>query len=296
MSAVYAQEGWQAELRLRFARRGARTYLAERRHTGPLMIQRPFHPERNACHAYIVHPPGGIVGGDELRLQVAVEQGAHVLLTTPAATKFYRSAGSLARQTQVLSVEGGTLEWLPQETIFYRDARVRSSTQVHLNAGGKFIGWEIPCFGLPARNEAFDSGDLRLHFELWSENAPLLIDRMRIEGDSIARTAAWGLAGHTSVGTLLAYPANREMLDLARCLSVSDPLPRSTGEGGGAAEPQFMLNALPQFTATLVDNVLVCRCVSNQAEHIRKVFIKMWQALRPPLLNCPAVLPRIWAT
>lgn len=286
MSAVQAQEGWQAELRLRFARRGARTYLAQRRHTGPLMIQRPFHPEPDACHAYIVHPPGGIVGGDELRLQVEVEQGARVLLTTPAATKFYRSAGPLARQTQVFSVERGTLEWLPQETIFFRDARVRSSTQVRLSAGTKFIGWEIPCFGLPARNEVFDAGDLRLHFELWLEDAPLLIDRMRIEGDSMTRTAAWGLAGHTAVGTLLAYPATREMLDLVR--SLSDCLPRFTGEGGGGGAAEF--------TATLVDNVLLCRCVSNQAEHVRKVFIKMWQALRPVLLNCPAVLPRIWAT
>jgi urease accessory protein len=236
MSAVQAPEGWQAELRLQFARRGARTFLAHREHTGPLLIQRPFHPEPAACHAYIVHPPGGIVGGDELRLHVAVEQGAHVLLTTPAATKFYRSAGKVARQTQTFAVKQGTMEWLPQESIFYRDAIVRSSTQVRLSPGAKFIGWEIPCLGLPARNEDFDSGDLRLHFELWLDESPLLIDRLRIQGASAARTAAWGLAGHAAIGTLLAYPATRESVELVR--SLSHTLPRSPGEGARPSSPQ----------------------------------------------------------
>lgn len=274
MSAVHAPEGWQAELRLRFARRGARTYLAHRQHVGPLIVQRTFHPEPHACHAYIVHPPGGVVGGDRLRLDVEVEQGAHALLTTPAAAKFYRSNGSVAQQTQTILVNRGSVEWLPQETIFYRDAQVRSETLVRVSADAKFIGWDIPCLGLPARDEPFDSGTLRLHLELWLQNVPLLIDRLRIEGASEARTALWGLAGYDAIGTLLAYPADRALVELARSTIAEQA----------------------EFTVTLVDRVLVCRCVSNQAAHVRAVFIKMWQALRPPMLNCPAVLPRIWAT
>jgi urease accessory protein len=274
MNAVQAPEGWQAELRLRFARRGAHTYLAHRQHTGPLLVQRTFHPEPGTCHAYIVHPPGGVVGGDQLRLQVDVEEGAHALLTTPAAAKFYRSDGKVAQQAQTITVARGIVEWLPQETIFYRNAIVRSETRVHLSPGAKFIGWEIPCLGLPARNEPFDAGDLRLHLELWLDNVPLLIDRLRVLGTSEARTAQWGLAGHEAIGTLLAYPADRASVELARSTIAEHA----------------------EFAVTRVDNVLVCRCVSNQAEHVRKVFIKMWQALRPVLLNRPAVLPRIWAT
>lgn len=274
MSAVQAPEGWQAELLLRFARRGAHTYLAHRQHTGPLLIQRPFYPEPTACHAYIVHPPGGIVGGDQLRLQVDVDDGAHALLTTPAAAKFYRSDGKIARQSQAITVSQGIVEWLPQETIFYRDAIVRSETRVRLSPGAKFIGWEISCLGLPARNEPFDSGDLRLHLELWLDNVPLLIDRQRIIGASESRTGPWGLAGHEAIGTLVVYPANRVLVELARSTIAEQA----------------------ELSVTLVDDVLMCRCVSNQAEHVRKTFIKMWQALRPPLLKCPAVLPRIWAT
>lgn len=319
MSAVQTPDGWQAELHLQFARRGARTFLAHRRHLGPLLIQRPFHPEPNACHAYIVHPPGGIVGGDRLHLQVTVGEGAHALLTTPAATKFYRSAGSIAQQTQDFELQQGTLEWLPQETIFYRDALARSVTQVRMSKGAKFIGWEIPCLGLPARAEAFDAGELRLNFELWLEEQPLLIDRMRIAGASPARTAAWGLAGYTAVGTMLAYPATTGMLALAREVAsshvaeVAPSLSHSAGEGMEQSLARSPVNGTRQsdslslspgedrnggveLTATLVDSVLVCRCVAHQAEHVRKTFITLWQALRPHLLGCAAVPPRIWST
>src|SRR5262245_10241542 len=92
--------GWEASLDLKFAARGARTVLARRASVGPLVVQRPFYPEGGVAHVYLVHPPGGVVGGDQLRLSVLAEEGAHALLTTPAATKFYRSDGRVARQRQ----------------------------------------------------------------------------------------------------------------------------------------------------------------------------------------------------
>lgn len=272
MSALGEQSptsGWRAQLELTFARAAGRTRIIERRHHGPLLVQRPFYPEGDVCHAYIVHPPGGVVGGDELRLQVATRDDAHALLTTPAAAKFYRSDGRTARQEQILHAHGGSLEWLPQESIFYPQARVRSVTRIELAAGAKFIGWEIACLGLPARKQPFDSGELRLHLELWEAGAPLLIDRLRIAGDT-----RWGLGGHESIGTLLAYPATRAMLEIARSLQPPDV----------------------ELGVTLVDNVLLCRALAAQAEPIKRAFIDAWNTLRPSLLDRPAVPPRIWAT
>src|SRR5262245_44590058 len=92
--------GWRAELDLEFAARDGKTVLARRRHLGPLVVQRPFHPEGGVCHLYLIHPPGGIVGGDHLSCRIAVAPAAQALLTTPAATKFYRSAGATAVQQQ----------------------------------------------------------------------------------------------------------------------------------------------------------------------------------------------------
>ena len=112
--------GWQARLDLGFEQRAGRTVLAHKRQFGPLTVQRPFYPEGGPCHLYVLHPPGGVVGGDRLAVSVLVAEGAHALITTPGAAKFYRSAGPRADVVQRLSVDaGGALEWFPQENILF---------------------------------------------------------------------------------------------------------------------------------------------------------------------------------
>src|SRR3954471_15398906 len=91
--APTSRAGWEASLDLEFATQGTRTFLARRASVGPLVVQRPFYPEGDVCHVYVVHPPGGVVGGDRLDLNIRARSGAHALITTPAATKFYRSDG-----------------------------------------------------------------------------------------------------------------------------------------------------------------------------------------------------------
>jgi urease accessory protein len=266
--------GWSAELALRFAQRNGRTYLAGRRHTGPLLVQRPFFPEPKACHVYIVHPPGGIVGGDELTIAVTAGAGSHAVLTTPAATKFYRSQAKLARQSQQFDVQAAICEWLPQEAIFYRDARARSDMTFKLDAQSRLIAWEIPCLGLPARAEPFDSGTLQLGMEVWVDGEPRFVDRLRIDGAAPARSASWGLASYEAIGTLLAYPANASIVAGIRELEVAGV----------------------EIAVTLVDEVLVCRCLSAQAETVKRAFVAVWRSIRPKMLGREAVLPRIWAT
>ena len=303
-AAVRNTPGWQAELRLKFGVRphflenGAglpdnRIALVERHHKGPLIVQRPFYPEGDPCHVYLVHPPGGVVGGDELRIDVQVDPGAHALITTPAATKFYRCDGRHSSQSQELRATGATLEWLPQENIFYRGADVRTATRVHVDSESRFIGWEINCLGLPARGEHFDAGALRLDLELWrslrgadqvhssrvpvcleTRDVPIFLDRLRLTGESPARGALWGLAGQEAVGTLLATPATRAQVESIRELVAGE-----------------------RFAAvSLVDGVLVLRALAPQAEAVRRLFIAAWQRLRPTVIGREAVLPRIWNT
>ena len=140
--------------------RDGKTSLVGRRHTGPLLVQRPFHPERRRCHVYIVHPPGGVVGGDRPRARshASAQARMHSSRRLPRRSSIAVSEASGAIQTQELrSSHDATLEWLPQESIFYRDALVRAATpSVKLDGrNSRFIGWEIPCLGLPARGEPF---------------------------------------------------------------------------------------------------------------------------------------------
>jgi urease accessory protein len=281
------RSGWQGSLELSFQAEGARTRLASQRHSGPLLVQRAFYPEAvpaedtsgavEPCHVYVIHPPGGVVGGDELSLDVSIEAGAHALLTTPAAGKFYRSgAGQVARLTQRHSVNGGVLEWLPQENIFYPHCAVRSTTQVHLSAAARFVGWEIGCYGLPAQGESLGEGRVQQRLELWLEARPLLLERVQLQ--EAALHARWGLAGRTSLGTWLAYPATPQLLEQARAaLAVMDC--RDLG-----------------VACTLVDGVLCCRAIAVHADQLKHVFIQLWCSMRRALLGRTASAPRIWAT
>jgi urease accessory protein len=267
-------ESWRAELELTFAARDGHTYLAHRRHQGPLLVQRPFHPEGPVCHAYLVHPPGGVVGGDQLQLRVQVEQGAHALLTTPAAGKFYRSDGRVAALEQTLTVTDATLEWLPQEAIYFPAANARARTQVRLSGSARFLGWEIACLGLPAREERFTAGNLSLGFELWNEQGACLMDRLRIQGGSPSLQSRYGFAGYEAVGTFIVSPAQSAWVELLRAI------PTEACEVG----------------VTLVDGVLVGRVLAMRGEAIKQIFLHWWHTLRPIALGRHAVPPRIWAT
>lgn len=274
--------GWPAALALGFTAAGGATVMSARRHVGPLAVQRAFYPEGpGVCHVYVLHPPGGVVGGDRLRVDVSVAAGAHALLTTPAATKVYRSAGARAQQRQHLRVAaGGALEWLPQETILFDGAHVHLGTRVDLAAGGRFIGMEMLCFGLPARAEGFAHGRCRQVLELWRDGRPLLCERGRFDGAAPVATARWGLAGAPVLGTLLATPAPPsatldDLRALARALPAGD-LGAVTTVGDGAA--------------------LVCRYLGGSTERAAVFLRAAWSILRPIVLDRPPVPPRIWAT
>jgi len=253
-------------------------------------VQRPFFPEgREVCHVYLLHPPGGLVGGDQLRVDVRVGPGAHALVTTPAATKLYRTAGATDRQEQRLRVAaGGALEWLPQETILYDGADAVLRTRVDLEAGARFVGGDVLCFGLPARDEGFARGRCRQALEIWRAGRPLLVECGHLDGASPVHAARWGLGGATVLGTLVAAPAppadrgvlTEKIRAAAGALPAGDlgAVTELAPGDGGAAE------------------VLVVRYVGARAERAHRFLHEAWRLLRPALLGRPAEPPRIWAT
>ena len=250
--------------------------LARKRQLGPLTVQRPFYPEGAPCHIYLLHPPGGVVGGDRLAISVGAAPGAQVLITTPGAAKLYRSAGAEALQTQHLQVaDGAVLEWFPQEMILFPGARVHNRTEVQLKGDGRFIGWEILCLGRPAIGERFSSGSLRTRLRVSRDGRPLLAELLRIdEGEGL--DAPSRLRAHSVCGTFIASGADAGTLTAARAAV--------------AAASGLLLGI------TLLDDLLVARCLGATTETAQRVFCALWTALRPRLLGCEASPPRIWAT
>jgi urease accessory protein len=272
-----AAQGWHAELALGFVRRGERTVLASRRHDGPLVVQKPLHPEGPAsCHAIVVHPPAGIAGGDRLSLQANVAQGGHALLTTPGAAKWYRSSGSAAEQTIAFEVhDGAALEWLPQESIVYGGAIASFATHVRLRGSGAFLGWEVVCLGRTASGERFARGSLALATTIERDGRPIWIERGVLPAGALLAASPAGLDARPVFGTFVAtISADRNMLDRLRQLA-----PRS---GDGA------VTALPE--------VAVVRYLGGSTEAAHAYFRAAWEVLRPPTVGRAAAPPRIWST
>lgn len=273
---------WEAFLNLNFEVRPAannqlRTVISERNHHGPLVIQKPFYPEGSPCHIYLLHPPGGLVGGDQLTLHANLDQDAHALITTPGAAKFYRSAGPVASQLQKITVNNNALvEWLPQETIIFNQANAQVDTIVNLNSGGKFIGWEISCLGRQAGDLPFVEGQFVQKIQIYKDNSPIIIERALYQGNDEILSAPWGLANHTTVGTMIIAPANDTLLELIRTQVQ-------------AVSPEL-------FSATLINGVLVCRHLAAQAQATKKIFTQVWKIARPFIQNIEACIPRIWNT
>lgn len=270
------QEGWQANLHLRYKVKNNKTVLVENIHQGPLTVQRPLYPEGDVCHTYILHPPGGVVGGDHLNLDLVVENNSSALITTPGATKFYRSNGLQATQTQNLAVNGGTLEWFPQDTILHPGANGRMKTEVRLKNTSRFIGWEVTSLGLVTSGKKFTSGSLVSSLSVLLEDKPLFMDWLRIRSEKDFYSSC-GLRGFGVCGCFVATGVPASLLPELRELS---PIPDDKKIVG----------------MTLLKDLLVARYLGFSTFEAREIFEQFWALLRPVLLNRQPCPPRIWAT
>lgn len=269
---------WKAELDLAFEAAGARTRLIRRRQFGPLAVQRPFYPEKDGtCHVYLLHPPGGVAGGDELALTFEVGAGARCVLTTPGAAKFYRSPQK-GLQRNVFNVEAGAVcEYLPQETILFDGANAGIETRVLLAGDAMFVGWDFMCLGRPAANERFNTGSLSQLVEVVRAGERIWYERFSLRGGSPLQHAAYAFAGQPVFGTMICSGPLQEGL----AERVRDAL----------GEP-----ATTVFSVSQLDEIVVCRYLGQQAEEGKSLFTKAWGVLRSTLQAKAACSPRIWAT
>ena len=270
---------WRARLDLELSKSNNRTILSHQKHHGPLQVQKPFYPERNGtCHVYILHPPGGVVGGDHLNIYVDVNSNAHALITTPAAGKFYRSVGPVAKLEQNIKVASkGVLEWFPSENIIFSGARAQIQTKVELAHDSHFIGWEISCLGRPASDEIFSQGELDQRFEVWRDGIPLRIERISLKGGDPALNAKWGLLGFPVIGSMVCVTDKTELVDSLRNIT------------NVSIEKEL-------FSATQTDGIILCYYLGNSVERARSCFINVWKILRQEVIHREAVEPRIWIT
>ncbi len=272
----------EARLLMKFGEDQGATRLFERENYGPLIIQKPLYQEGpEVCQVVMVHPPGGVVGGDQLEITAHVGKSAIAQCTTPGAAKWYKANGYISRQKVKLEVGShGSLEWVPQETIFFNNAHVELDHQVSLEKDATYIGSEILCFGRTASGETFTNGQINSRYTIRSENQLIWHEQFRVLGEGPAMKSPLGLDGNTVFATLIAVgkvvPASliSEMRETAGSIT----------EGVGLVG------------VTQLKSVVVARYLGNSSEVARRMLLGMWGLLRPAMINRQAMVPRMWNT
>ena len=273
---------WRGSLAIDYRLRDGRT-IAHDRHDGPLRVLRALHPEGGVCHSVLVHPPGGVVGGDELTIELALGEGAHALVTTPGATRFYRSAGATATQTlHVGAGKASRLEWLPLETIAYSGCLATNALRFELAPGAEMIGWDVTALGLPESDQPFAAGRFTQSIELpgrWLERGATAADDDRLLDSPL------GWAGRRVLATM--WFASGDSLDSARSDALLDAA-RSTAAVGTLAATTGATSPQP--------GVIVVRALAERVEPAMDLLQRIWRRWRPLAWNLDATAPRVWST
>ena len=277
------EKHWLARLRADYRREGGRC-VVRHEHEGPLRLLKSLYPEGDGtCHSVLVHPPSGLVGGDTLDIGITLDVGAHALITTPGATRFYRSpSGALAAQRLHARLgEGARLEWLPLEAIAYPGCEALNEARFELAPGAELLAWDITALGLPGADQPYATGRFQQHLEIpgvWLERG--LLDAT----DALLMDGELGLAGHRCLGTLvfasctaISRERREQALDAVRALIEDDPL----GATAGATAAQ--------------DGVLVVRALGPVVEPVSLLLRRCWAAWRQVLWGLDGTTPRLWA-
>ncbi|MBC7995157.1 MAG: urease accessory protein UreD [Rhizobacter sp.] len=276
--------GWHGHLKLNYRRSTAHKTVVHDEHNGPLRILQSLYPEgQGICHNVLVHPPGGVVGGDVLQISATLGESSHALITTPGATRFYRSAGEPALQALTAQVAGeARLEWLPLETILYRNTLAENRMRFELAPGAEMIGWDVLALGLPASDERFDAGRYTQQIEL----PGVWLERGTIDGGDtrlLQSPLAW--AGHSVLATMwfatgqALVPARRDqLLEAAREAAEAHPLKATAGCTAPHAE------------------VVVLRVLAHRVEPAMGLLTEVWKRWRALAWGLTATPPRVWRT
>lgn len=284
---------WLAHLALRFAHQhvahqsnqqsSSRSYLAFKQHHGPLVLQKSLHPEGPAvCHGVVVHPPGGVAGGDALTLETKLEPHAHALLTTPGAGKWYKANEQAASQHLAFSVAAEScFEWLPQENILFDGAQVDFSARVDLAGNAKYAAWDIVCFGRQAQQERWRTGYMHQNLAIYREQKLIWREATMLTPQSLSMRSIAGLSSN---------PVN------ASFVIAAGVVPSHILDACRAIQPNLALDLQARYGVTALPEVFSGRYVGQSAQVAKQYFEQLWQIMRPWYAGREAVRPRIWNT
>jgi urease accessory protein len=190
------------------------------REEGSLRVRCPGPPS-GELEAVIVNTAGGVAGGDRFQIDVNVAPGAQLVVTTAAAEKIYRTLEPDATIDVKLDVgAGGSLAWLPQETILFDRARLKRSIEIDLAEDARLVLAEAIVFGRSGMGEAVDDIFLLDRWRLRCSGRLIHAEAMRLDGAVAAKLREPAIAnGGVAVATVLVVPGDERTAAGVRALS-----------------------------------------------------------------------------
>jgi len=272
-----------ASLRLNYSHHDGTTSLRHE-HSGPLRVLKSLYPEGTSiCHNILIHPPSGLVGGDELDIQIQLQAGAHALITTPGAARFFASNSLPATQRTLAQLAPQSkLEWLPMESLAYNGCLGVNQTTFELAPESALMAWDILSLGLPHAQLPFQSGRFLQHLEI----KDLWLDKGTIEAsDQRLLRSPLGLNGKSCLATMVLasgsnFAKSKKDLALELAREICGQAPSTTKMGVSAPH----------------DRLVVVRSLSDQVEPCMQIFQKIRSSWRNQIWDVASDTPRIWHT
>ena len=273
---------WQGSISLETRKKRGSTRLSFLKHQGPLRIQRPFLQDDGSCHIYLIHPPGGVVGGDALFVKFEGHENTNTLITSSAASKFYSCEAGLPKQkiSQDLTVKRGSLlEWVPHENIFFEGSKTELQNKIVMSDESRFFGWEIMVLGRLESDKNSFGGTLRSTTTISIDSQ--LIHRDFFDYSPEMGQSSWGLNGKRVIGSLIATSPYIENEEFTRLFS--DIKKKICGQSFGATRKKGLF--LLRYLGSSVEE---CKHGFNFARDT----LHQNKAL---MLGCNGERPRIWS-
>ncbi len=265
--------GREGYLGLHFKRRGPDTVLSRCRFALPLQALTPLSMADGTAYLMMLNPTGGVLGGDRLIAEIVQDEGTHVCLSTPSATRIYRTVQEKAHQeTSIRLGAGAILEYFPDHIIPHTGSALSQSLRVQMGDGSKAILFEAAACGRLAHGERWQFRELESATEVSLGQRPLYVSRSRIVPSLIdpRRLGAMEDFNYTaSLGVFADGPYDWKSIEknLAAQIAAVD------GIFGG--------------TSLLPRNGCLVRFLTKTAVQLSAATLALWASARESLLQLP---------
>jgi len=142
------------------ANEDSKTYIKSLLSKAPFLIQKAMYPDTgypHFAHIYMMSSSGGILQGDEQKIDVAMGRNSAARITTQSATKIYKMEGGYASQyINIHSQERSYLEFVPHQIIPFKSSRFYQEVNLEVEENVVLVYSEIISAGRIASGEKFD--------------------------------------------------------------------------------------------------------------------------------------------